>query len=227
MRGVPPPGTAPVVPPVTTYTYGVGLGDENQLIPFLVRTGRPTPGDVVEVLEQHDMEGKASEAAAQRNALLKKYRWALAEVRQDQTDKHKSRASLALEQQRSEEARRLEEERWQKQQAERQIQLRAARKLEIGRVAAHSDGQSIHMAILLDVEDECLALFLTSRPGWARQYREMTADERALCGMSARNRTTYLAPVIRPWDTFSMTPKQFPESRVIELREEFKREYAD
>lgn len=100
------------------------------------------------------------------------------------------------------------------------------RKAHLGRVAAHSDGQGVHMAILLDPSPECFALFLTSRPGWARKFRPITADEKALCGIPVNHRTTFLAPVIRPRDEFSLTEKQFPESRVAGLLHEFRREDA-
>lgn len=202
MRGVPPPSSNPAG--TKGYVYGVGVNIRDKLIPYVIRTGADTPFEVVRVLEEHEVFGPVSEANRLRNELLKKHEM--------------ERAATIL--RAAEEARKAREE------EERRVREAEIRKAETGRVAAHSDGQAIHMAIVLDPGPETFALFLTTRPTWARFYRPLTRDEGALVGLRRNERVTFLAPVVRPRAEFSLTPRQFPESRIVELLREFPRMYA-
>ncbi len=202
LRGVPPPlQPQPPVPP--GYIYGVGVGVNDKIIPYLIKNGAMTPPDVYKVLEAHEADVPFQEAARLRNELYKKA-------------KAQQKAALL---QSIEEARQASEE------AERQEREREIRRQEIGRVAAHSDGLAIHMAILLDPAPQSFALFLTSRPGWARKSRPLTPEERDLCGLK-NPKPTWLAPVVRPRSEFSLTGRQFSDWRVVELLEEFTRDDA-
>jgi len=203
MRGVPPPSSAP--PGTKGYVYGVGLSIRNKLIPYMARTGATPPFEVVHVLEEHEVFAKDfSEVSRLRNELFKKHEAARA----------KAAARAA------EKARKAAEE------AEQRARAEELRRAETGRVAAHSDGLAIHWAIVLDPGPETFALFLTTRPGWARFYRPITRDEEALVGIRRNEKGTFLAPVVRPRTEFSFTPRQFPEIRVAELLLEFPRAYA-
>lgn len=200
LRGVPPPQQAPVK---TGYVYGVGVGVNDKLIPYIVRSGMETPLDVHRVLEAHEVSVPFQEAARLRNELFKR-------------TKAQREAELL---------RNIEETQRVREEAERQEREREIRRMEVGRLAAHSDGLAIHMAILLDPAPQSFALFLTSRPGWARKSRPITREERDLCGLK-NPKPTWLAPVVRPRSEFSLTNRQMSDWRVVELLEEFTRDDA-
>ncbi len=216
MRGVPPP--PPSKPEPRSYIVGIGLGLKDKLVPFVVRAGGEAPYTVLRVLEQQEVTGLIHEANHVRNELLKKHKNA----------KRVAIDQAAVELRKAREAIKKAEAEAILAQAEEERQVREAERwrAELGRVAAHSDGQAIHMAILLDPGPETFALFLTTRPTWARLYRPITRDEGILVGLRPSHRITFLAPVVRPRDEFSLTQRQFPESRVNELLVEFPKSYA-
>jgi hypothetical protein len=92
-----------------------------------------------------------------------------------------------------------------------------------GAVTHHADGAGgAHQALVLDIEyQSCKALFCTSHPGWNSKSRKATQDELALMGFQSST-TTWLAPVVRPLNEFSLDVRAtFPDHRIETLRQEF------
>jgi hypothetical protein len=192
---------------IRNYLSGVGVNAHGTIYgwTFLVNVKDKSRarGAAVRVLEEVSVRGVVHEANRVRNALLKKWREATKE---------------------SVERVRLEQEvvsRREREERERTERIAS----EIGRVAVHCDDQGHHLAVVLDPDGpECFALFITSRIGWAKGARVMTAEEAALCRVA--HGSSHFVPVVRPRTQFTLRSSQLPAWRVAELLREFRREDA-
>jgi len=93
----------------------------------------------------------------------------------------------------------------------------------IGKLCDYADGDKIHSAISVGYyNNEYMLLFLTSSNAWNPFARPIKEEEASFFLWSNRNKTTYLAPVLRSaryitWNT----DRRFPNHRVLELYKEF------
>ena len=94
-----------------------------------------------------------------------------------------------------------------------------------GDIVYFIDNQAIHTAIVIefDIENSKM-LFVTSNPYWHPYSRPITSTEEAMLGYPNRNKTSYLAPVIRPSKFIKHTNNSMPHHRVEELIREFTEE---
>lgn len=93
-------------------------------------------------------------------------------------------------------------------------------KLEPGSVVAHSDGQKVHLGVVLRIKDEqAFMVMSTTNPVWSKQSRPMTNEEKIMLGVK---KDSYFVPVIREVHDLSLLGRYFPQHRVQELLNEFK-----
>lgn len=100
-------------------------------------------------------------------------------------------------------------------------------KMAPGALITLSDGDGIHLGVLIDTRGEEFALVvLTSNPYWNPLARPATPDDLAALRKSA-TKITYLAPIVRPKANVFHRHGEISQHRVDAMRTEFNWDVAD